>query len=108
MTSAEKREIEKHQLAAPESDSRPPTIAVLPFINQSNDPEQDYFADGISEDIISNLSSWKTFPVIARNSSFSFRDPPVQRHRSPPNLVQITWSRAAYAKAATKYASPPI
>ena len=74
MTSAEKREIEKRHLAAPESESRPPTIAVLPFINQSNDPEQDYFADGISEDIISNLSSWKTFPVIARNSSFSFRD----------------------------------
>ena len=71
MTSAEKREIEKRQLAAPESESRPPTIAVLPFINQSNDPEQDYFADGISEDIISNLSSWKTFPVIARNSSLS-------------------------------------
>ena len=54
--------------------SRAPTIAVLPFINQSNDTDQDYFADGISEDIISNLSSWKTFPVIASNSSFAFRD----------------------------------
>lgn len=53
--------------------SKPPTIAVLPFLNLSNDPEQDYFADGISEDIISNLSSWRTFPVISRNSSFSYR-----------------------------------
>ena len=54
--------------------SKPPTIAVLPFLNLSNDPEQDYFADGLSEDIISNLSSWRTFPVISRNSSFSFRN----------------------------------
>ncbi len=54
--------------------SRVPKIAVLPFINQSNDTDQDYFADGISEDIILNLSSWKTFPVIASNSSFAFRD----------------------------------
>ncbi len=53
--------------------SKPPTIAVLPFLNLSNDPEQDYFADGISEDIISDLSSWRTFPVISRNSSFSYR-----------------------------------
>ena len=54
--------------------SKPPTIAVLPFVNQSNDPDQDYFADGISEDIIANLSSWKTFPVIARNTSFTYKD----------------------------------
>lgn len=57
-----------------ETASKPPTIAVLPFTNQSNDPDQDYFADGISEDIISNLSSWKTFPVIARNTSFTYKD----------------------------------
>ncbi|MDA9930900.1 adenylate/guanylate cyclase domain-containing protein [Alphaproteobacteria bacterium] len=54
--------------------SKPPTIAVLPFVNQSNDPDQDYFADGISEDIIANLSSWRTFPVIARNTSFTYKD----------------------------------
>jgi TolB-like protein/Tfp pilus assembly protein PilF len=39
----------------------------------SGDPDQDYFADGISEDIITNLSLWRTFPVISRNSSFTFR-----------------------------------
>ena len=59
--------------AATDIVSKPPTIAILPFSNQSNDPEQDYFADGISEDIISNLSSWKTFPVISRNTSFTYQ-----------------------------------
>tara|TARA_B000000565_G_scaffold163434_1_gene123621 strand:+ start:243 stop:1991 length:1749 start_codon:yes stop_codon:yes gene_type:complete len=52
---------------------KPPTIAVIPFKNMSNDEEQEYFADGVSEDIISNLSSWKSFPVVSRNSSFSFK-----------------------------------
>ena len=40
----------------------------------SGDPEQDYFVDGITEDIITNLSLWRTFPVISRNSSFTFKD----------------------------------
>ena len=59
--------------AEPEEPSNPPAIAVLPFTNMSNDPEQEYFADGITEDIITNLSLWRTFPVISRNSSFTFR-----------------------------------
>ena len=56
-----------------ETVSKPPAIAVLPFVNMSGDQEQEYFADGITEDIISNLSMWKTFPVISRNSSFTFK-----------------------------------
>ena len=56
------------------SENTPPTIAVLPFLNQSNDPDQDYFVDGITEDIIANLSLWRTFPVISRNSSFAYKD----------------------------------
>ena len=55
-------------------DDKPPAIAVLPFSNMSGDPEQEYFADGITEDIITNLSLWRTFPVISRNSSFTFKD----------------------------------
>ena len=55
------------------AESKPPTIAVLPFKNMRNDEEQEYFADGVTEDIIANLASWKSFPVIARNSSFSFK-----------------------------------
>jgi adenylate cyclase len=50
-----------------------PAIAVLPFDNLSGDPEQEYFADGIAEDLITRLSSWRRFPVIARNSSFTYK-----------------------------------
>jgi len=53
--------------------SKPPIIAVMPFKNMSNDEEQEYFSDGVTEDIIANLSSWKSFPVISRNSTFSFK-----------------------------------
>jgi TolB-like protein/class 3 adenylate cyclase/tetratricopeptide (TPR) repeat protein len=50
-----------------------PSIAVLPFENMSGDPEQDYFADGIVEDIITALSRFKALFVIARNSSFTYK-----------------------------------
>ncbi len=50
-----------------------PSIAVLPFQNMSGDPEQEYFADGVVEDIITALSHVKSFFVIARNSSFTYK-----------------------------------
>ncbi|WP_292119837.1 winged helix-turn-helix domain-containing protein [Mesorhizobium sp.] len=50
-----------------------PSIAILPFDNMSGDPEQDYFSDGITEDIIAELGKYKEFLVIARHSSFQFR-----------------------------------
>ncbi len=50
-----------------------PAIAVLPFENMSGDPEQEYFADGIADDILTRLSMWRLLPVIARNSSFIFK-----------------------------------
>ena len=50
-----------------------PAIAVLPFINMSGDPEQEYFSDGITEDIITALSKLRWFFVIARNSSFIYK-----------------------------------
>lgn len=50
-----------------------PSIAVLPFDNMSGDPEQEYFSDGISEDIITELSRLKNLAVIARNSSFTYK-----------------------------------
>ena len=50
-----------------------PSIAVLPFQNMSGDPEQDYFADGIVEDIITALSRFPSLFVIARNSSFTYK-----------------------------------
>jgi len=50
-----------------------PAIAVLPFANMSGDPEQEYFADGLAEDVLTRLAMWRWFPVIARNSSFTFK-----------------------------------
>jgi adenylate cyclase len=53
--------------------SEKPTVAVLPFQNMSGDPEQEYFSDGIAEDIITDLSRSRSLFVIARNSSFTYR-----------------------------------
>ncbi len=59
----------KSELALPDK----PSIAVLPFVNMSGDPEHEYFADGITEDIITALSRLRWFFVIARNSSFAYK-----------------------------------
>jgi adenylate cyclase len=48
-------------------------IAVLPFANFGGDPEQEFFADGVTEDIISMLAGWRAFPVIARASTFTYK-----------------------------------
>jgi adenylate cyclase len=50
-----------------------PSIAVLPFNNLSGDPEQEYFADGMTEDIITGLSRFRSLSVIARNSTFAYK-----------------------------------
>jgi len=60
---------ERQSLALPDK----PSIAVLPFANMSGDPEQEYFADGVSEDIITGISKLHWFFVIARNSSFVYK-----------------------------------
>ncbi|WP_018321659.1 winged helix-turn-helix domain-containing protein [Bradyrhizobium sp. WSM2793] len=62
-------EIQKPDLALPDK----PSIAVLPFENMSGDPEQEYFAEGMVEEIITALSRFKRLFVIARNSSFTFK-----------------------------------
>lgn len=51
-----------------------PSIAVLPFDNMSGDAEQEYFSDGLTEDLITALTLWRSFPVIARNSCFAYKD----------------------------------
>jgi adenylate cyclase len=63
---------------APTADPAPalptkPSIAVLPFLNMSGDPEQEFFADGITEDLITDLSKASGLFVIARNSSFAYK-----------------------------------
>ena len=62
-----------------EGGARPPrpSIAVMPFANVSGEHEQDYFADGITEDIITALGSYRWFFVIARNSSFAYKNSPI-------------------------------
>ena len=59
--------------AAPAKDVRSYTICVLPFVNMSGDPEQEYFSDGITEDIITDLSKVSALGVIARNSAFMYK-----------------------------------
>jgi adenylate cyclase len=67
--------------AAPAASPRPhpplpdkPSIAVLPFLNLTGNPDQEYFADAITEDIVTALSRWHWFFVIARNSSFAYKN----------------------------------
>jgi adenylate cyclase len=55
-----------------------PSIAVLPFVNMSGDPDQEYFADGLTEDIITVLSKTPDLFVIARLSTFTYKDKPVE------------------------------
>jgi TolB-like protein/class 3 adenylate cyclase/Tfp pilus assembly protein PilF len=69
----------------PDASDRP-SIAVLPFTNISGDPEQEYFADGISEDIITGLSKLRWFFVIARNSSFAYKGKAVDVKRAAREL----------------------
>ena len=64
---------ERPETAKPLSLPDKPSIAVLPFQNMSGDPEQEYFADGMVEDIITALSRFKSLFVIARNSSFTYK-----------------------------------
>ncbi len=67
--SAKSNETPAQALALPDK----PSIAALPFVNLSGDPEQDYFADGVVEDIIAALSRIRWLFVIARNSSFTYK-----------------------------------
>jgi TolB-like protein len=64
--------VESPSLAPPQLPDKP-SIAVLPFNNMSGDPEQEYFSDGITEDMITGLSRQPWFLVIARNSTFSYK-----------------------------------
>ncbi len=72
---AARQGFEPERPALPPSDR--PAIAVLPFTNMTGDPAQEYFSDGISEDIITAVSKLRWFFVIARNSSFIYKDRPV-------------------------------
>lgn len=72
LSKSDNQESQATSLAERNFDGRS-TIAVLPFANLSGDPEQEYFSDGITEDLIVSLHSYRTFPIIARTSTFSYK-----------------------------------
>jgi adenylate cyclase len=84
-----------------------PSIAVLPFDNMSGDSEQEYFADGISEDLITALSKIHWFFVIARNSSFTYKGQAVDVTRVAGELGVRYVIEEAYARLATVYEYRP-
>jgi TolB-like protein/class 3 adenylate cyclase/Flp pilus assembly protein TadD len=72
--SMEAASVEKMAFPLPEK----PSIAVLPFVNLSDDPKQEYFADGITDDLITDLSQISDLFVIGRNSTFTYKGKPVK------------------------------
>jgi adenylate cyclase len=100
--------ISDQQLAAAPATAKPalalpdkPSIAVLPFTNMSGDPEQEYFGDGMVEDIITGLSRFRWLFVIARNSSFTYKGRSVDVSR-----LAVSWACATCSKAVSE--SQPI
>ena len=79
-----------------------PTVAVLPFANLSGDPEQDYFADGMVEDIITALSHIRWLFVIARNSSFTYKGRAVDVKTLHAKIGELTLEKDFLAGALGK------
>lgn len=99
-------EVETSHLALPDK----PSIAVLPFQNMSGDPEQDYFTDGMVEDIITALSRFRHLFVIARNSSFTYKGRAVDiqkigRELGVRYILGVTIRRAISARACRRHTS---
>ncbi len=80
--SVEKASVERMAFQLPDK----PSIAVLPFINMSGDPREDYFSDGLTEQIITNLSTFHGLFVIARNSTFVYKGKPVKIQKVAEDL----------------------
>jgi class 3 adenylate cyclase len=98
----------QHPAAAP-AQALPdkPSIAVLPFENLSDDAEEGYFADGMTDDLITELSKISGLFTIARNSVFTYKDKPVDIGRSPTSSASATCSRAACGGPAAESGSTP-
>ena len=82
-----------------------PAIAVLPFNNLSGDPKEDYFSDGLTEDILTELSRARDLRVIARNTSFQLKGKAVDIGELGRDLGVVTCSRAASSVPPTASAS---
>ena len=102
-----------HRAEAPRQlESRPAqrsrvSVCVLPFQNMSGDAEQEYFSDGISEDITTDLSKVSALGVTARNTAFSTRASRSTYARSRASWASATCSKAAFARPAVGSGSPP-
>ena len=70
-----------------------PSVAVLPFANSSSDIEQEYFADGLTDDIITALTYWRSFPVVARNSCFAYKNKSVDINAHSSRESPLTLAR---------------
>src|SRR5439155_8314794 len=79
-----------------------PSIAVLPFSNMSGDPEQEYFADGIAEDIITDLSKISGLFVVARHTAFTYKGKPVKVQQVGYELGVGTVLEGSVRKAGTR------
>ena len=81
---------------------------MLPFANMSDDPEQEYFSDGISEDIITDLSKVSALSVVARNTAFTFKGKPIESAEVArrARASAMCW-KAASARPAAGCGSPP-
>ena len=90
----------------PSNSSAKPAIAVLPFQNQNTDQERDYFADGMTQDIINALGRFSALTVISWNAVFPYKNKPANPGEIARSLaVRIRW-RAAYARLAIACVSP--
>ena len=88
--------LDQQALALPDR----PSIAVLPFQNMSSDPEQEYFADGMVDDIIAGLARIKWLFVISRNSSFVYKKRPAEVNESDANWAcAICWKEVSASPA---------
>jgi len=90
-----------------EVSSTVPALAVLPFDDLSADQNLGYLGDGVAEDIITALSRFPDLAVVARGSSFAYKDKASICGGSEKNLASATWSKAAYARTATRFESCP-
>jgi hypothetical protein len=104
--------VEETQQAAPAEETVPsalsslPTIAVLPFVNMSSDPEQEYFSDGITEEILNRLAGIRGLQVAARTSVFAFKGQNQDVREIAQNSASAIYWRAACARPVSRCVLP--